>query len=74
MKKADIAMLVLIASMAILVAYTVANSIPMLKVDEEGKSVQTFKEITGDIVEPSDDAFSSDSINPTVKIVIDGTK
>ncbi len=70
MKKSDIAMLILIASVSVMIAFTVANSLPFLKLDESGVSVPTVDPITAEIDEPDPAVFNQKAINPTVKTVI----
>lgn len=73
MKNSDIAMIVLIASFSVMVAFFVANSLPFLKVDTQNAKVQTIEEIPNGISpenQPDPDIFNSKAINPTVKTVI----
>lgn len=72
MKKSDIAMIILIASVCALIAFFVANQIPALKPDAKGVKVQTTSVISSDLEKPSGDQFNKDAINPTVKTVIGG--
>ncbi len=70
MKKTDIAMLIFIASVSVMVAFTIANSLPFLKVDETGVNVKTIEPISAEVAEPDTGVFNSRAINPTVKTVI----
>ena len=72
MKKSDIAMIVLIASLSIMVAFFVANSIPALKVSANGVKVKTIEPVEAGFEggEPDPAVFNSNAINPTVQIVI----
>lgn len=70
MKKSDIAMLVLIAGVAVMIAFTIASSLPFLKVDDSGVDVKTIEEISPEVESPDTAIFNSDAINPTVKTVI----
>lgn len=70
MKKSDIAMIVLIASMSVMIAFFVANSIPALKTSDEGVKVKTAQKIESAINDPDPKVFNRDAINPTVQIVI----
>lgn len=73
MKKTDIAMLVLIASMSVLIAYFVANSIPFLKGGAgEPISVKYADEITSVVEDPDPRIFNDRAINPTVEVTIGG--
>lgn len=73
MKKTDIAMIVLIASVCALIAFLIANQIPALKPDTKGVKVKTTTLISPDVAEPSSDQFNSGAINPTVQTVIGGS-
>lgn len=70
MNKSDLAMLILIASVAIMVAFAVANALPFLKVDNKNVKVPTIELISSDVTEPDSEIFNKDAINPTVKTVI----
>lgn len=73
MKKSDIAMLVLIASLSVVIAFFVANALPFLKVDEQSAKVPTVEAVPAEIGEesmPSPKVFNERAINPTVKSVI----
>lgn len=72
MKKTDIAMIVLIASVGVLVAYFIASSIPFLKLPESGLKVQTVRTISSDIEQPDDVSFPDGAINPTVEVIVGG--
>ena len=70
MKKSDIAMIILIASVAVAAAFMVANSLPFLKLDTQGVSVKTIEPISADVTEPDPAVFNKNAINPTIKTVI----
>lgn len=72
MKKSDIAMIILIASLSVGVAYLIANALPFLKIDQKGVSVNTIEEIKPDVKQPSEKIFHSEAINPTIETVIGG--
>lgn len=72
MKKTDIAMLILIASVAVLVTFFIGNSLPFLKPSEEGVKVKTVTAISEDIEEPDTTVFNENAINPTVEVVVGG--
>lgn len=72
MKKSDIAMIILIASLSVMVAFAVANSLPFLKVDRAGAKVQTIEEIDSGITDPDPTVFNNNAINPTIRSVIGG--
>lgn len=73
MKKSDIAMIILIASISILVAYFVAKAI-VGDVQNESVKVKTAEAITTDVVQPDTSVFNSNAINPTVEVIIGGDK
>lgn len=73
MKKTDLAMIILIASVSILLAYFVANSI-FGDVSKESAQVKTIEVINADIVPPSTTIFNKDAINPAVEVQINGTQ
>ncbi len=70
MKKSEIAMIVLIASVSMMAAFAIANSVPFLKVDKAGVKVDQAVELSADVSEPDTRVFNKDAINPTVKTVI----
>jgi len=72
MKKADIAMIVLIASVSVLIAYFVAKSI-FGDVYTGTAKVQTIEKIDSSIVAPSSSIFNKSAINPAVQVQINGT-
>ena len=69
MKKSDIAMIILIASISVLIAYFVAKTL-IGDVQNESVKVKTTEAITTDVVEPDPSVFNSDAINPTVEVII----
>lgn len=72
MKKTDIAMIVLIASVGMLIAYFIVVNISFLKLPENGVKVQTMPKLSDQVKEPSKEVFNKDAINPTVEVVIEG--
>lgn len=72
MKKTDVAMIVLIASVSVLVAFFIANSLPFLKVSSAGEKVKTIEAISVKKVDPDKKIFSQGNINPTVETIIGG--
>lgn len=72
MKKSDFAMIILIASVSVMVAYGVVSAIPVLKAPSKPVNVQTIKKYTAEVVEPDSKTFNSDAINPTVMVTIGG--
>lgn len=73
MKKTDIAMIILIASISVLVAYFGAKSV-FGDVYTGTAKVKTIDKIDSSIVEPSPDIFNKNAINPSVQVQINGTK
>jgi hypothetical protein len=69
MKRSDIAMIILIASISALIAYFVADSV-IGDVQEETVKVKTADPITADVEKPDPTVFNSNAINPTVEVII----
>lgn len=69
MKKSDIAMIILIASISILVAYFIAKAV-VGDVQNESVKVKTADPMTTEVTEPEKSVFNSDAINPTVEVII----
>jgi hypothetical protein len=73
MKKSDIAMIILIASISVLISYFVAKAV-VGDVQNESVQVKTTDPITTNVDEPDISVFNSDAINPTVEVIIGGDK
>lgn len=74
MKKSDIAALILIASISVLVAYFIADTV-IGKPSSSSVRVKTIAPITADVQTPDKTIFNRDAINPTVEVEIgDGQK
>ena len=73
MKKTDIAMIILIASVSIIVSFFVAKSI-FGDVYNGTAKVKTIEKINAVIIEPSAEIFNKNAINPAVQVQITGTK
>jgi cell division protein FtsB len=73
MKKSDIAMIILIASVSVLIAYFVAKAI-IGDVGSQTVKVKTTDKITTDVKEPDTEIFNSNAINPTVDVIIGDKK
>lgn len=73
MKKTEIAMIILIASISILIAYFVAKSI-FGDVYSGTAKVKTIDKISETIVEPSKSIFNSQAINPAIQVQIKSTE
>lgn len=72
MKKSDIAMIVLIASVTVIISFVIANQIPFLKPPEKGQKVKTIEKIDSEVTPPDAKVFRADAINPTIQTVIGG--
>ena len=72
MKKADIAMIVLIASVSVMASFAIANQITFLKPPEKGQQVKAAEKITTDVADPDPKVFNSEAINPTIQTVVGG--
>lgn len=69
MKKTDIAMIILIASITILIAFFATRAIFGGAANEAIK-VQTVDVIDSEIVEPSTSIFNENAINPAVEVQV----
>jgi hypothetical protein len=72
MKKSDIAMVVLIASVSVMISFVIANQVSFLKPPQKGEDVKTIEKINPEVATPDTKVFRSDAINPTVQTVIGG--
>ena len=72
MKKSDIAMIILIASVSVMVAFAIASSLPFLKVNKEDAKVYTIEKIDSEVAYPDPAVFNEKAINPTIQSVIGG--
>jgi len=72
MKKTDIAMIILIVSVSVMVAFFVAKSI-LGDVYSGTAKVKIIDKIDSNIVEPDSSIFNKNAINPTVQVKINGT-
>lgn len=71
MKKTDIAMIVLIASLSALVAYFAAQAL-IGDTQNESVVVETIEPISTEVSQPDTSVFNKDAINPTVEVIIGG--
>lgn len=69
MKKSDIAMIILIASISVLVSYFVAKAL-IGDTANESVVVKTTDEISTEVEKPDSGIFNSKAINPTVQVII----
>ena len=74
MKKTDIAMIILIASVSVLISYFVVSSIPGVKVSDEKTKVKTIDKYDSKVGELDSTVFNKNAINPTVEITIGDSK
>lgn len=72
MKKTDIAMIVLIASVSVIVAYFTASALFGSGASTTEK-VKTIDVINATITEPSKEIFNANAINPTQQVQITGS-
>lgn len=70
MKKADIAMIILVATLSVMIAFVIGNRLSFLAPPEDGVEVRTVEEISPDIASPDETIFNAEAINPTVQTVI----
>ena len=69
MKRTDIAMIIVIASVSVLVSYLVANTL-LGSTKNEAVTVKTIDAITDQVDEPDERVFNKDAVNPTVEVYI----
>lgn len=70
MKKTDIAMIILVASVSVMVAFGIASAVPALNTSGLKEDVQSTKPISADLTPVDDRLFGEDAINPTQQTVI----
>lgn len=73
MKKSDLAMIVFIASVSVLIAFLIAKAI-FGDVYNGTAKVKIIEKYTSQVVQPDEDIFNENAINPTIQITITGTK
>ena len=69
MKKTDIAMIVLIASVSVLIAFFVTKAI-FGSASSENQKVQTIDRIDSSITDPDPAIFNKNAINPAVEVQV----
>lgn len=69
MKRTDIAMIVLIASMSMLVSYFAAKSF-FGDSKNEAVTIKTIAPISPEVEEPDKRIFHKDAVNPTIEVHI----
>lgn len=70
MKKSDIAMIILVASVSVAASYGIVGAIPGLKLSDEPVKVKTIEKYESSVDKPDEAVFNRDAINPTVDITI----
>ena len=69
MKRADIAMIVFIASISVLISYFVAKTV-LGDAQNEAVTVKTIDAFSAEVSEPDPRIFNADAVNPTVEVFI----
>ena len=69
MKKTDIAMIILIASLSIIGAFFATNAL-LGDANTEDVKVKTIEPITAEIIEPDTAVFNENAINPAVEVQV----
>ncbi len=69
MKKTDIAMIILIATVSVLAAFFITKAVLGDQATDEAK-VQTIEKIDTAVVEPDPKIFNDQAINPAVEVQI----
>lgn len=69
MKKTDIAMIILIASISLVAAYFIMSAF-LGKYNQHSADIQIIDSISGSIEKPNPKIFYKGAINPTVKAII----
>jgi cyclophilin family peptidyl-prolyl cis-trans isomerase len=72
MKKTDITLVVMIATISVVTTFFVARAI-FGDVYDGKATVKTIESISSNVEEPSTDVFNKDAINPSVRVQIQGT-
>lgn len=72
MKKTDIAMIILIATICVMSAFFITRAVMGDPKSEEVK-VKTIEKITSEVTAPDTKVFNSEAINPAYKVEIDST-
>lgn len=69
MKRTDIAMIVLIASMSVIVAFFATNSL-FGDTSSEKQTVKTVEPITAEVTRPDPTIFNENALNPAVEVQV----
>ncbi len=70
MKKSDVAMIILIASVSVFAAYLITSSLPIFSDANKSVTIKTATAIKSDVAPPDPKVFTKDAINPTVEVII----
>lgn len=70
MKRTEIAMIILVASLTMIFTFTLAQSLLGNKIKRK-VSVEQTQVVSQDIVQPAKRTFNSDAINPTVEVCVE---
>ena len=70
MKKTDIAMIILIASVSVFMSYIIIKSLPFFEAANKPQSVPVAKKVDSSVAEVDSTMFNDQAINPTVEVVI----
>lgn len=70
MKKTDIAMIVLIASVSVIGAYFATSTFFPTASGGQNQTVKTIEVITSDVAEPDPAVFNENAINPAVEVQV----
>lgn len=73
MKKTDIAMIILIASMSVLISYFVMTSLPFFQEANKPQQVPKTTAISSETRAVDTTIFNEQAINPTVEVIIGET-
>lgn len=71
MKQKDIALVILIVGISGLISFFISNS--FISSSNKTEEAAVVEPITDEFVEPSDEYFNEQSVNPTQTITIEGT-
>lgn len=72
MKKTDITLIIMIATISVVTAFFIARAV-FGDVYSGKATVKTIEAISSTVEEPSTDVFNKDAINPSVRVQIQGT-
>lgn len=71
MKRTDVAMIILIASISVVASYFVAKTV-MGDTQSKAVTVKTVEAITDEVNPPDERIFNANAVNPTVEVFIGG--